>query len=266
VFVEESPAQILRNMRSVGIDLQPHVDRNLLAFHSTRPTVFGLEMHLVRMHKLVEQFKPSVVIVDPISNLENAGTLSDSAQMLVRLVDFLRRKKITGYFVGLTSGGNALELTNEGVSSIVDAWLLVRDIELSGERNRALYVLKCRGTAHSNQVREFVITSKGVKLVPAYLGPSGVLTGSARLSQEARDAAEQRLAEEDMERNRMGLEHRRSVMEAQVEALRAGFKVEEEEYARSMAMARSRAERIAADRLAMAKSRKVGSEPIVSNE
>ena len=253
---EESPAQIVRNMRSVGIDLQPYADRQLLQFHSTRPTVHGLEMHLVRMHKLIELFRPAVVIVDPISNLESAGTQEDSNNMLVRLIDFLRRSQITGFFVSLSSGGSALELTNEGMSSLVDTWLLVRDIELGGERNRALYVLKSRGMAHSNQVREFLITSKGVQLRPAYLGPSGVLTGSARLSQEARDSAEQQIAKEELERQKLALEHRRKAIEAQIESLRAGFKAEEEEMARVVASAQFKLETLAADRVSMAKSRK----------
>lgn len=256
---EESPAQITRNMRSVGIDLQPYADRRLLQFHSTRPTVHGLEMHLVRMHKLIESFRPAVVIVDPISNLQAAGSMEDSTNMLVRLIDFLRRSQITGFFVSLSGGGSALELTNEGMSSLVDTWLLVRDLELGGERNRALYVLKSRGMAHSNQVREFLITSQGVQLQPAYLGPSGVLTGSARLSQEARDQAEQQLAKEELERQRLALEHRRKAVEAQVEALRAGFKAEEEEMARVVATAQLKLETLTTDRLAMAQSRKAAS-------
>lgn len=253
---EESPAQIVRNMRSVGIDLQPHVNRNLLHFHSTRPTVHGLEMHLVRMHKLVENFAPSVVVIDPVSNLQNAGTLEDSTNMLIRLIDFLRKKQITGFFVALTSPNRAQEMTEEGLSSLVDTWLLVRDIELGGERNRGLYILKSRGMAHSNQVREFLITSRGLKLVPAYLGPSGVLTGSARLSQEARDVAEKQTAQEELERKKLALAHRRKAIEAQVEALRADFRAEEEEFARAALSAQLKLETIEADRVAMAKSRR----------
>ncbi len=254
---EESPAQIVRNMRSVGIHLQPYVDRHLLQFHSARPTMHGLEMHLVKMHKMIETFRPKVVIVDPISNLQRAGSIDDSTNMLVRLIDSLRKKQITAFFVSLSSAGStSLEMTDEGMSSLVDTWLLVRDIELGGERNRALYVLKSRGMAHSNQVREFLITSKGIKLRAAYLGPSGVLTGSARLSQEARDKAELQMAKEELERQQMGLEHRRKAIEAQVEALRAQFKAEEEEFERAAISARVRNEIRAADRVAMSKSRR----------
>jgi circadian clock protein KaiC len=242
-------------MRSIGINLQPHVEHRLLQFYSTRPTMNGMEMHLVRIHKLIESFKPTAVIVDPISNLQAAGTLEDSTNMLVRLIDFLRRDQITAYFISLTGGRSAKEMTEEGVSSLVDTWLLVRDIELGGERNRALYVLKSRGMAHSNQIREFLITPRGIRLEPAYLGPAGVLTGSARLTQEARDNAEVRLAKEELERQQLAVEHRRKAVNAQVEALRAGLRAEEEEMARLRLSTQLKVERAAADRLAMAKSR-----------
>lgn len=256
---EESPAQIVRNMRSVGIKLQPHVDRQLLQFHSARPSMHGLEMHLVKMHKMIESFKPSVVVVDPISNLQTAGSLDDSTNMLIRLIDFLRKKQVTAFFVSLSSGGMAsLEMTDEGMSSLVDTWLLVRDIELGGERNRALYVLKSRGMAHSNQVREFIMTSKGIKLVPAYLGATGVLTGSARLTQEARDQAELRITTEELERKRLALEHRRRAIEAQMEVLRAQFKAEEEEFTHATLSAQIKADVANAERAAMARSRRAG--------
>ena len=253
---EESPAQILRNMRSVGINLQAHVTRGLLEFHSTRPTVHGLEMHLVRMHKMIEEFKPAVVIVDPVTNLQNAGTLDDSTNMLIRLIDFLRKERITGFFVGLTSSGKSAETTDEGLSSMVDTWLLLRDIEIGGERNRALYVLKSRGMAHSNQVREFLITSKGIKLVKAYVGPSGVLTGSARLSQEAKEAAEEQTARDELARKKLALDHRRKAIEAQITALQAEFKAEEEEFNRVFESQRLKNQQIEVNRLAIAKKRR----------
>jgi circadian clock protein KaiC len=220
-------------MRSIGIHLERHVKKGLLQFHSTRPSTFGLEMHLVRMHKTIEQFAPSVVIVDPVSNLQSAGTLEDSTNMLVRLIDFLRQQKILAYLIGLTKGGTSLEATDEGMSSLVDSWLLLRDIELNGERNRTLYVLKSRGMNHSNQLREFMITSKGVRLIPAYLGEAGVLTGSARLNQEAREEADKRHGAEEKVRKRLALEHRRKAINAQIESLRAQFVAEEQEYERS---------------------------------
>jgi len=254
---EESPAQILRNMRSIKVRLEPHVRRGLLQFHSTRPIVHGLEMHLVRMHKLIEAFKPSVVVVDPVSNLQSAGNLEDSTNMLIRLVDFLRKKRITAFMISLSAGGRFQESTEEGLSSMVDTWLLLRDIELGGERNRVLYVLKSRGMAHSNQVREFLITSQGINLVDAYLGSGGVLTGSARLNQESRERAEVQLAREELARKKLTLEHRRKSVEAQIEVLRTQFKTEQEEFDRVASNARISNDQIESDRDAMAKSRRL---------
>ncbi len=255
---EESQAQMIRNMKSVGLNLEPHVRKGLLKFHSTRPTVHGLEMHLVLMHKAIEEFKPAVVVIDPVSNIQNAGTVGESAAMLIRLIDFLRKKKITGFLISLASGGTkSMEATEDAMSSLVDTWLLLRDVESGGERNRLIYVLKSRGMAHSNQVREFLITHKGVKLVDAYLGAEGVLTGSARLSQQNRESAEAQRVREELERKELALEHRRKVMEAQVESLRAGFMIEQEEFARTAASAKLRDEQIQLDRETMAKSRRV---------
>ena len=254
---EESPAQILRNMRSVGVDLKPYVDQGLLQFQSTRAAMLGLEMHLVRMHKLIERFKPSlVVVVDPISTLQSAGTMGDSAEMLVRLIDFLRKRSITAFLISLTSAAKAAEATDEGISSMVDSWLLLRDVEVGGERNRLMYVLKSRGMKHSNQVREFLITSKGIRLVEPYLGPAGVLTGSARLNQEAKDAAEKQLSDAETRRQEMALEHRRKAVETQIAALRAQFKADEEESARLAAAGQLRDETISSYRAALAASRK----------
>lgn len=227
---EESPHQIVRNFKTVGLNLGQHVKNGLLKIHSTRPTTFGLETHLAQMHKLVLDFDPQVVVVDPISNLRDAGNLVDSTIMLIRLIDFLRQRRVTAFMVSLTKGDGALEATDENVSSTVDAWLLLRDIEIGGERNRAMYVLKARGMSHSNQVREFVITSKGISLLPVYLGPAGVLTGSARIIQEANDEAQRRRAEESLERQRLALAQRRRAMDAQIAVLEAEFASQQEEY------------------------------------
>jgi circadian clock protein KaiC len=253
---EESPAQILRNMKTIGVNLEAHVKNGLLKFHSSRPTVHGLEMHLVQMHKLIENFQPSVVIVDPVSNLQSGGTLDDSMSMLIRLIDFLRMKKITAFMVSLTSGGSAQEATDEGLSSMVDSWLLLRDTEIGGERNRLMYVLKARGIAHSNQVSEFLITKRGIKLVPAYLGAAGVLTGSARLSQEAREQAERDALADELRRKKLSLEHRRRAIEAQVENLRAEFRAEEEEFKRTAVSDELKQKQIADERMKMAVNRR----------
>jgi circadian clock protein KaiC len=253
---EESESQIVRNMKSIGVNLEPHVRKGLLKFHSARPTVHGLEMHLVMTHKMIEGFKPSVVIFDPVSNLQTAGTLDDSTNMLIRVIDYLRKNRITGFMVSLSSGGSkSLEMTEEGLSSMVDTWLLLRDIEVGGERNRLMYVLKSRGMPHSNQVREFLITSKGIGLVPVYLGPGGVLTGSARLSQENRERADLQAATEEVERKKLALDHRRRAIEAQLEALRAELKIEEGEFARAAASGQLKEKQKETDRKAMSVSR-----------
>jgi circadian clock protein KaiC len=254
---EESASQILRNMRTVGIDLQPFVRKELLFIHSARPTVSGLEMHLVRMHKLIGQFQPAVVIVDPVSNLQTGGTSEEASTLFIRLVDFLRKNSILGFLVSLTTGRGGLEMTGEAISSMVDTWLLLRDIESNGERNKVLYVLKSRGMDHSNQLREFHITSKGVQLVEAYLGSAGVLTGSARLAQEAREAADGETLKNEMARRQLALAHRRKAMEAQIQALRAAFDAEKEEFNRMAANETIRVEQLEIDRDAMARSRRV---------
>ena len=195
--------------------------------------------------------------MDPVSNLRTAGTIEDTSMLFVRLVDFLRKHGILGFLVSLTGGAMAQEMTQEAISSMVDTWLLLKDVELNGERNKVLYVLKSRGMDHSNQVREFHITSKGVKLVDAYLGPSGVLTGSARLAQEALEAADVEKSKQEMERRKLALAHRRKAMEAQIEALQSALHAEEEEFRRTVSNEKMRLGRVEIDREAMARSRRV---------
>ena len=185
---EESPRQIVRNARSIGIDLEPWVRKGLLQFHAARPTYGGIEQVLLLTHKHITSFHPSVVVVDPVTNLLMVSTQNEVRSMLTRLVDFLKTQKITAIFTSLTAAG-ALEASEADVSSLMDTWLLLKNIEVGGERNRALYVLKSRGMEHSNQIREFVLTDDGLRLLDVYLGPEGVLTGSARVSQEMREKA-----------------------------------------------------------------------------
>ncbi len=218
---EESSSQIIRNMRSIGIDLAPYVKKGLLRFHCSRPTLYGLEMHLVVMHKQIEQFSPSVVIVDPVTNMISAGVALDVRSMLLRLVDYLKNRQITTFMTSLTTSGHAMEQSETEISSLIDTWLLVRDIELGGERNRSLYILKLRGMAHSNQIREFVLTRKGVQLLDVYLGPAGVLTGSARLSQEAREQAQKAATKQAVRRQQAEAEARSKALESQIAALQA---------------------------------------------
>jgi circadian clock protein KaiC len=179
---EESPQQIVRNMKSIGLDLDRHVKKGLLKFHSSRPAMYGLEMHLASVYKLVKDFKPSATIIDPISNLITIGSMGEVSAMLMRMTDFLQNEGVTVLLTALTRGMS--EQMDEGISSLVDTWLQVRDIELNGERNRGLYVMKSRGMSHSNQVREFLISSRGIELIDIYIGPSGILVGSAREAQK----------------------------------------------------------------------------------
>jgi len=163
---EESPQQMIRNMRSIGVDLEPCVKKGTLRIHASRPTLHGLEMHLVQIHKLVSEFDPGTVIVDPVSNFVDTSSALEAHAMLMRLIDFLKGKQITSFMTHLTSGGRAVEATEIGISSLIDTWLLVRDFEHAGERSRGLYVLKSRGMPHSKQIREFIITPRGVQLNP----------------------------------------------------------------------------------------------------
>jgi circadian clock protein KaiC len=226
---EESSHQILRNMSSIGVDLEPWTRQGLLRFHAARPTLHGLEMHLATMHKVIEEFSPRLVVVDPVSNLTAVGVPFEANAMLMRLIDYLKSRQITAIFTSLTGAGDALEQTQVGISSVMDTWLLLRCIESTGERNRGLYVLKSRGMAHSNQVREFLLTDNGVELTDVYVGPSGVLTGSARLAQEARERAEMMARQQEIERRQRELERKRQAMEAQVAALQAAFEAEADE-------------------------------------
>jgi len=229
IAMEESPQQIIRNMSSIGLDLQRWVDAGLLRFHAARPTLYGLEMHLVTIHKLVQEFKPQVVIMDPVTNLGAVGSDLEVRGALLRLIDYFKSLGMTALFTSLTSGGDAQEQTQVGISSLMDVWILLKIVETNGERNRAIYVLKARGISHSNQVREFRLTSEGIQLIDVYTGIDGVLTGTARLAQEARDRAAAAARRQETERRRRELERRRALLEANIRDLQAQFAAEEEE-------------------------------------
>jgi circadian clock protein KaiC len=253
---EESPAEFMRNMRSIGIDLERHSTKGLLSFSSSRPTAHGLEMHLALMHRAISDFRPSVVVVDPISNLIKAGTQADAHLMLVRLVDFLKSHNITTMLTALTGKGSYMEDTNTAISSVVDSWLVVRDLESQGERNRGLYVVKSRGTSHSNQIREFLLTARGIDLLDVYTGPEGVLMGTARLAREARDSTEAMARDREVQRRKLDLERRRASMEEQVSALRADFKTHELEVEELLAQAEHVEKQRQVDRISMARLRR----------
>jgi circadian clock protein KaiC len=256
---EESPNQIIRNMRSIGINLEPCVKKGLLEFHAVSSTFYGLETHLVQMQKLIDDFKPDAVVVDPITNLINAGEEADVKSMLTRLIDLLKTKQITAMFTNLTRETD-LERTEAEVSSIMDTWILLRDIEIGGERNRGIYVLKSRGMAHSNQIREFLLTSKGVDIVDVYTGPAGVLTGSARLSQETLEKAAEESRIEEIERLQRDLERKRKFMEAQAVALQVEFETKEEEIKQQLNQDKRQEKVLSENRQKMAHSRKAEKE------
>ena len=220
---EESPQQIMRNMKSIGIDLDVHVKKGLLQFHASRPTLFGLEMHLVSIYKIIKKFRPQTVILDPITNLITVGSVSEVKSMLIRLIDFLQAEQITVMFTALTLNNIVSEQTDEGVSSLVDAWLLVRDIEMNGERNRGMYIMKSRGMKHSNQVREFVIRDTGLDLVDVFLGPEGVLTGSSREAEQLKQEAGHVLRNFAVGRKDKEIERKRTVLEAKIASLKEEF-------------------------------------------
>jgi circadian clock protein KaiC len=249
---EESPQQLVRNMKSIGVDLNPWIKKGLLRLEASRPTLHGVEMHLAVIHKMVNDFDPQVVIIDPISNFSSAGNGAEAEAMLLRLIDFLKARQITAMFVNLTAGGNAWEHTDVGVSSLIDTWILLRDIELAGERNRGLYVLKSRGMKHSNQIREFLITSEGLKLEDVYVGPEGVLTGSMRAAQEDREKAAALARGQDIERKQRELARKRAALEAQIAALRVEFEAVEDESKLVVEQQRSREQQIINERSAAA--------------
>jgi circadian clock protein KaiC len=252
---EESPKQIVRNMRSVGVDLEPWVRKGLLRFHAARPTYAGIEEVLLVTHKHIASFKPSIVVVDPMTNLLQVSTLNEVRSMLTRLVDFLKTKEITAVFTSLTLAGGSLEANEADVSSLMDTWLLLKTIEVGGERNRAIYVLKSRGMEHSNQIREFVLTNDGLRLLDVYLGPEGVLTGSARVTQEGREKAAGTSRQQHLDGRGRELERKREIFEARMTMLRAEFEVEEEVIQQSISESKLLDAELLQDRGQMVRSR-----------
>ena len=230
---EESESQILRNMRSIGIELAPYVKKGLLRFYASRPTSNSLEMHLALVHQAISEFKPRAAIFDPVTNLISIGTELEIRSMLTRLIDFLKTEQVTGIFTSLTTGGEALEKTEVGVSSLMDTWWLLRNLETNGERNRALYILKSRGMAHSNQVRELLITGRGIDLVEVYLGGGNVLTGSARVAQLGRDRMERLEKQQAAARRSREIERKRKAIQAQIAALEAELESHRDEVSQS---------------------------------
>jgi circadian clock protein KaiC len=249
---EESPAQIIRNMRSIGLDLKPRIDAGLLRFEAARPSLFGLEMHLARIYREIEAFEPAAVVLDPISALR--GETGDVHSMLLRIIDLLKSRGITAFLTDLLSL-DGMDKTDAGMSSLMDTWLSLAQLESNGERNRGMFVLKSRGMDHSNQIREYQLTSQGVKLVNAYLGQGGVLTGSARVAQELVDAASAVRRTQDNERKQRDLQRKRAALERQIAELRAELEFEEEEALKSQQHEEELERRLLAERRPMAVQR-----------
>jgi circadian clock protein KaiC len=259
--LEEAPSQIIRNMRSIGLDLQKWVDNGLLRFAAHRPSLFGLETHLATMHRDVEEIAPAAVIVDPLSSLMHAGDQNDAQAMILRLVDFLKAKNVTALFTSLMHGNIEHAATDMQVSSLMDAWLLLYNRESNGEHNRQLYLIKSRGMAHSNQVREFAMTHEGIFLRDVYVGPDGVLTGSARVAQEARERERAAQQTNEAARRTMDFARRRRRIQAQIEELQAQLADEQGELTALTDEAAARNAQAADDRARMSVSRRVAGRP-----
>jgi circadian clock protein KaiC len=262
---EQSTDEVIRNMRSIGIDLEPWVKKGLLQFYAERPGAFGLEKHLVTIHDITTTFNPKVVVIDPITNFGSVGTQSEVKSMCVRLIDLFKSREITALFTSLTSGDSAAELSEVGVSSLMDAWLLLRNLESNGERNRGLYVLKARGIAHSNQVREFVLTNHGAQLLDVYTGSSGLLLGSARVAAEAKEQEDAAEHARLLQAKGLELKHKRQQLEAEIARMRTAFEQEERALMRDAHNLELR--QLAADtvRTAIRDARQADKDPVKAN-
>jgi len=259
---EESQNQIIRNMHSIGIDLSQWVELGLLQFQNARATLYGLEMHLVVMHKAIDQFNPSCVVIDPISNLIATASESEVKSMMSRMIDYLKMKQITALCTDLSSISGNPERAEINISSLMDTWLLLQILEARGERNRGLYVLKSRGMPHSNQVREFILGDEGIQLRDVYIGLAGVLTGSARDNQEAKDIAEALDCQQQIELRQRDIERKKLAIEAQILALNTQFEAEKDDLIRLISREKLRNDTLSMDRLAMAKLKQADAPPL----
>ncbi len=246
---EESAEQICRNAHSVGLDLQKHLDTGRLSFEAARPSLYGLETHLARMHRDLDRFKPDVVVIDPISALRGPGV--EVHGTLLRMVDLLKSRGITAVFTSLRNDGGMFDVVDQGLSSLMDTWIKLVDMEANGEMNRVLYVVKSRSMSHSNQFREYRMTGTGVEIIEPYIGPEGVLTGTARVTQVARKQATQLRRRQDAEQRQHELRRRREAMESQIAEMRGALEAQEEEAHRLLAEDDAREVALESDRAAV---------------
>ncbi len=224
---EEAESQLLRNLGSVNLGLKTYIDSGLLRVESTRPSLFGLEVHLARMYREIVEFKPQTVVVDPISAFH--GPQSEVHATLLRLVDLLKQRNITTVFTSLSDAKTTRAGLDRAISSLMDTWISLSSVEADGEYNRLLYVLKARGMGHSNQVREYHIDHRGITLVAPYIGPTGVLTGSARLNEEARERRAGELRQRINEQRQRGKQKSRDELERKIAEMRAALDAQEQE-------------------------------------
>lgn len=250
---EESPDQIVRNMASVGFKLTSHIDSGLLNFHAARPSLYGFEMHLARMNRDIENFAPQAIVVDPISAFR--GPSFEIHSTLVRLADICKSKGITALFTSLSSSGEQMTEGERSVSSLMDTWVSLKDMDANGERNRVLYLLKSRGMNHSKQVREYQLTTQGIHLLEAYIGPDGVLTGTARVAQEAREREAALLRKQATARKRNEIARERAVVDRKIAELRAALEIQEAEMATLIEQEENREAMLGAERSEMAAAR-----------
>jgi circadian clock protein KaiC len=260
---EESPAQMLRNMRSIGLDLARWQDAGLLTLFASRPTAMGLDAHLVQVFGLIKQTQPRLVVIDPLTHLSPRSQGLEQTAILVQLLDYLKAQGITAVMTDLTRGGDPLDTTSNIISSLVDSWLVLRAVETDGERNRLLYLLKSRGMAHSNQLREFRISAQGIDLLDVYLGPAGVLTGSARFSLEAQELAQVETRKRIVDRRRDSLARQRQIAQARIAVIQAELAEQEMALEEEIDIERVMTSNILVDRAAMSLRRgaKPGDEP-----
>jgi circadian clock protein KaiC len=256
VAMEETADQIIRDMESIGIDLGKWVKKGLLQFHITRPALFGLEMHLVMIEDILNHYQPRNVVIDPMSDFTAVGGGGEVKSLLTRLQDMMKAREITSLMTDLISGDVAPRASSFYISSIIDTWILLRNVEYNGERNRSLTIVKSRGMPHSNQLREFRITDKGIELIEPYVGLAGVLMGSARMAQEARDKAATLNMQRDIQHRKDLLEEKQREYEAKKQALEAEFHAEKNNLAKDIEQAERDLDLVDLDRKVMARERK----------
>lgn len=256
IAFEEGREQIFRNMRSIGIDLGTWAAKGILRVHAERPTVAGLETHILTIHRMSDEFRPKVVVIDPISNLTEVGNQVDVKAMLSRLIDQFKANGVTTFFTSLVTKGSFEESSGVGISSLMDTWLQLEDIEKSGEHNRGLFILKSRGMAHSNQIREFLLSNRGIDLLDVPVSSGALLMGSARVAMERQRMEEERQGRVDLDRKKRLFELKRRETAAKVASIETGFVAEAEDFKEFLRTETNRQEAARKTRSALGRARR----------